>query len=166
MILNFVSIQKIALNLNLFATIFCPQMKKERIATCQRLLHRGWQVALRQPADEERKRMSRRRTKKKTRKRRRRRKLLTNVCRESCVSCQLSVVLFPTAHHPSIHRPHCPDSQPTTAPSTSFLFLLPLSLSLSSFSLICAAQKIQKLSEPCAPRVATSCEEKQTLLRH
>ena len=66
---------------------------------------------------------TRTKTKTKTRKRRSRRKLLTNVCRESSVSCQLCVVLLPDCPSP-VHRLHCPDSQPTNAPSTTFLFLL------------------------------------------
>ena len=60
-----------------------------------------------------------------------RRKLLTNVCGESCVSCQLRVVLFPSLPitAPLFHCSPCPSqltrisgltgSRPTTAPSNN-----------------------------------------------
>ena len=71
--------------------------------------------------------MNRRRT----RMRMNRRKLLTNVCGESCVSCQLRVVLFPSLAitAPLFHCSPCPSqltrisgltgSRPTTAPSNN-----------------------------------------------
>ena len=66
-----------------------------------------------------------------TRMRMNRRKLLTNVCGESCVSCQLRVVLFPSLPitAPLFHCSPCPSqltrisgltgSRPTTAPSNN-----------------------------------------------
>ena len=66
-----------------------------------------------------------------TRMRMNRRKLLMNVCGESCVSCQLRVVLFPSLPitAPLFHCSPCPSlltrilgltgSRPTTAPSNN-----------------------------------------------
>ena len=78
--------------------------------------------------------MNRRRTtmnRRRTRMRMNRRKLLTNVCGESCVSCQLRVVLFPSLPitAPLFHCSPCPSqltrisgltgSRPATAPSNN-----------------------------------------------
>ena len=87
--------------------------------------------------------MKRRRTRttmnrRRTRMRMNRRKLLTNVCGESCVSCQLRVVLFPslpitaplfplpiTAHpHLGTHRVstnHCSIKQPSSSSFSSYV---------------------------------------------
>ena len=94
-----------------------------------------------------------------TRMRMNRRKLLTNVCGESCVSCQLRVVLFPSLPitAPLFHCSPCPSqltrisgltgSRPTTAPSNN-LPLPPFHLMSSLYTYVTKNNSICSTIKP------------------